>query len=103
MRVSNRFVMSAVPNGCADLESRKKRFAMLVKGGVGLIITEVLADEEVERVEGSAAAVHENNGKFAVQVGSPRSKGVMFCRPGNDNVAISILTKDNPVFNPFIP
>ena len=92
--LKNRFIMSAAI-GLREAEM----FATLAKENVGLIISGGLETNEIANFEKIVRAVHANHGKIALQLVT--SIGGRFGFDA-DPIAISVLHKDNPFFNPLV-
>jgi 2,4-dienoyl-CoA reductase-like NADH-dependent reductase (Old Yellow Enzyme family) len=92
--LKNRFIMSAAI-GLREAET----FAALAKENVGLIISGGLETNEIAGFEKIIRTVHDNHGKIALQLVT--SIGGRFGFDA-DPIAVSVLQKDNPFFNPLV-
>ncbi len=104
LNLKNRFVMAAAADHLDnDIETRKARFARLATGNIGLIISGAMRLHNIDSWKEVIAAVHQHNGKIALQLVTESGPGVSpWSDDDRDAIAVSVLAEDNAYFNPIV-
>ncbi|MBN2689021.1 MAG: NADH:flavin oxidoreductase [Gammaproteobacteria bacterium] len=106
LTLKNRFIMSAAADNLNNShDAQLKRFAELAKGQIGLIISGGTRTNKIAIWEDVINVVHENGGKFAVQITAESGPGIfMGNTTGNEDVvAVSELPEDHLYFKSLAP
>jgi 2,4-dienoyl-CoA reductase-like NADH-dependent reductase (Old Yellow Enzyme family) len=104
LAIRNRFVMSAAADNLKDNSvARVKRFSRLAEGGAGLIISGGMRIHNVDAWQEVVAAVHNKEGKIAIQLVSKPGPGISaWSDPNKEAIAVSVLPQDHVFFNTTI-
>lgn len=106
LTLKNRFIMSAAADNLENnSEAQVKRFSELAKGQVGLIISGGTRLSKIEKWKEVIKAVHENGGKFAIQIVVESGPGIYrgFENSNIDDIAVSILPENHIYFKSLAP
>jgi len=97
LTIKNRFVLSAA----FKAETPAEKFAAFAQADVGLIISGGSHVHEIRKFEKAIKAVHENQGKMAVQIVS-HIGGRFGFQETPDVIAVSHLTEESSFFSPLV-